>query len=457
MRWHDTKHASKILGPETRSSRVGIRSPGCQQPVDNPERAGTPCHGDCGTAPRRAEPRPPRGNRGRARGRRGTRQGRSGLVFPAARNGPNGIPLFRREWDLARPVALVEQMQRHRQFVRPLTDVHRPPHRDTSGTRPGDRTFGDNRGLTCEPACPIRGEPPPRWDGNSEHARAGQDRGAAAMVASIGAISSPSQGASYYERDGYYAKDDAAHREASAWAGRGAAALGLAGPVDPATFQEILEGRVPGRPAPGQARQGWGDPPPPRPRRDDVGAQVGVADGDDRRRRADRRRARQGGEDHPQLDREERDPHTDAGPRTESGAWPVRPASMIFAGDQKTVVATFRHDTSRNLDPQLHTHCVIANMVQGGDGKWRTMVNDGLYRQQRAVSAIYRAELAEGIARLGYEHRAHPRRRPLRDRGHPARDYRGLLHPPGRDRGGDEGARLSTARPTTRGSRTAPR
>ena len=29
------------------------------------------------------------------------------------------------------------------------------------------------------------------------------------------------RGASYYERDGYYAKDDAEHREASAWTGRG--------------------------------------------------------------------------------------------------------------------------------------------------------------------------------------------------------------------------------------------
>ena len=52
---------------------------------------------------------------------------------------------------------------------------------------------------------------------------------------------------------------------------------------------------------------------------------------------------------------------------------------MIRVGGQKMVAATFRHDTSRNLDPQLHTHRVIANMVQGGDGEWRTMVNDGLY------------------------------------------------------------------------------
>ena len=45
------------------------------------------------------------------------------------------------------------------------------------------------------------------------------------MVASIGKISSPSQGASYHE------KDDPAHRDASAWAGKGADALGLSGPV----------------------------------------------------------------------------------------------------------------------------------------------------------------------------------------------------------------------------------
>ena len=53
------------------------------------------------------------------------------------------------------------------------------------------------------------------------------------MVASIGKIASPAQGVSYFEKDGYYAKDDVAHREASAWAGKGAAALGLSGPVGP--------------------------------------------------------------------------------------------------------------------------------------------------------------------------------------------------------------------------------
>ena len=65
-------------------------------------------------------------------------------------------------------------------------------------------------------------------------------------VASIGKIASPSQGVGCFERDGYYARDDGAHREASAWAGRGAAALGLSGPVDPERFRAVLEGEVPG-------------------------------------------------------------------------------------------------------------------------------------------------------------------------------------------------------------------
>ena len=33
------------------------------------------------------------------------------------------------------------------------------------------------------------------------------------------------------------------------------------------------------------------------------------------------------------------------------------------------VSVTFRHDTSRNLDPALHTHSVIANMVRDADGR----------------------------------------------------------------------------------------
>ncbi len=214
------------------------------------------------------------------------------------------------------------------------------------------------------------------------------------MVASIGVVASPSQGVSYYQRDGYYAKDDPAHLEASAWAGKGAEALGLSGPVDPAAFQAILEGKVPGGPHLG--RRGKEGEIEHRPGRDVTMSApksvslVAMIGGDERIVEAHDRAVR-----------------TTLG-WVEKNALLTRmqdgtTGAMVHAGDQKTVAATFRHDTSRNLDPQLHTHCVIANMVQGADNRWRTMVNDGLYRQQKAISAIYRAELAEGLGRLGYE------------------------------------------------------
>ena len=66
------------------------------------------------------------------------------------------------------------------------------------------------------------------------------------MAASIGKIASPSQGVAHFERDGYYAKDDAAHLDASAWAGRGTEVLSLFGPVDPERFRSVLAGEVPG-------------------------------------------------------------------------------------------------------------------------------------------------------------------------------------------------------------------
>ena len=214
------------------------------------------------------------------------------------------------------------------------------------------------------------------------------------MVASIGVIASPSQGAAYFERDGYYSKDDPAHREASAWAGRGAAALGLSGPVDSAAFKAVLEGRVPDGPRLG--KRGKDGEITHRPGRDvtlsapksvSLMAMVG---GDERIVEAHDKAvtATLGWIEKNAVLTRMQDPATGV---------------MVHADGQKMVAATFRHDTSRNLDPQLHTHAVIANMVQDDAGKWRTMVNDGLYRNKMAIGAIYRAELAQGLKGLGYE------------------------------------------------------
>ena len=212
---------------------------------------------------------------------------------------------------------------------------------------------------------------------------------------SIGAIASAAQGASYYEKDGYYAKDDPEHRDASAWFGKGAEALGLAGPVDPDTFRAVLEGKVPDGSGVQLGRRGPDGEITHRPGRDltfsapksvSIAALVG---GDERIVGVHDRavKATLAWVEKNAVETRMRDPET---------------GRMVRVGDQKTVVATFRHNTSRNLDPQLHTHSVLANMVQGDDGKWRTMANERLYECQKLIGALYRNELAAGLTKLGY-------------------------------------------------------
>ena len=215
------------------------------------------------------------------------------------------------------------------------------------------------------------------------------------MVVSIGAVAAPSQGAAYYERDGYYAKDDPAHREVSAWAGKGAEDLGLRGPVDPDLFKAVLEGEVPdgsGRRLGRRRKDGVLQHRPGRdltfsaPKSVSLAALVG---GDARVVEAHDRAV-------------ERTLAWVEGNVAETRMKDPETGRMVKAGDQKTVAATFRHDTSRNLDPQLHTHAVLANMVRGPDERWRTMSNEALYRRQKLIGMLYRSELAQGLGKLGY-------------------------------------------------------
>lgn len=65
------------------------------------------------------------------------------------------------------------------------------------------------------------------------------------------------------------------------------------------------------------------------------------------------------------------------------------------------VIATaFDHYDSRAADPQLHTHVVVSNKVQGIDGRWRTLDSRTLHRAVVALSASYNAFLTDHTARL---------------------------------------------------------
>ena len=73
----------------------------------------------------------------------------------------------------------------------------------------------------------------------------------------------------------------------------------------------------------------------------------------------------------------------------------------------KFAAASFEHDTARPVDgyaaPQLHTHAVIFNVTERENGQTRSVQSHELYASQHYGTAIYRAELATRLQKLGYE------------------------------------------------------
>lgn len=67
------------------------------------------------------------------------------------------------------------------------------------------------------------------------------------------------------------------------------------------------------------------------------------------------------------------------------------------------VAAAFDHVDTRNGDPQLHTHVMVANRVQGPDGKWRTLDSrNALMPGIVTLSATYDSALRDEMtARFG--------------------------------------------------------
>jgi conjugative relaxase-like TrwC/TraI family protein len=80
---------------------------------------------------------------------------------------------------------------------------------------------------------------------------------------------------------------------------------------------------------------------------------------------------------------------------------------VVTVDAEGIVVGLFRQHTSRSLDPQLHTHAVIANRVQAPDGRWLALDARTIKIDQRTLSALYHVSLrSELTRRLGV--RWHP-------------------------------------------------
>jgi conjugative relaxase-like TrwC/TraI family protein len=73
----------------------------------------------------------------------------------------------------------------------------------------------------------------------------------------------------------------------------------------------------------------------------------------------------------------------------------------------KFIAATFEHDTARPVNgyvaPQLHTHAVIFNMTEMGNGQPRAIQPQSLFASQQFATAVYQSELTFRLRQLGYE------------------------------------------------------
>ena len=65
-------------------------------------------------------------------------------------------------------------------------------------------------------------------------------------------------------------------------------------------------------------------------------------------------------------------------------------------------MAQFDHRSSRESDPQLHTHCFVFNLAPRRDGSWGAIVSRELYTAQKDAGAVYRRKLAGELERIGH-------------------------------------------------------
>jgi conjugative relaxase-like TrwC/TraI family protein len=191
---------------------------------------------------------------------------------------------------------------------------------------------------------------------------------------------------SYYEKaDDYYTKD----KSPSLWQGKGAKILGLSGPVGIEEFRNLLDGNLPDGSqikVVAAGHRGGTDLTFSAPKSLSIQAFIG---GDERLIEA----------------------HNRAVERALAYAETLVAYRYTEQGETKRVsskimtAATYRHELSRACDPQLHTHCVVLNFTQRRDKQWRAIDNEPLYRQKMLIGALYRAELAREVQKLGYETR----------------------------------------------------
>ena len=182
------------------------------------------------------------------------------------------------------------------------------------------------------------------------------------------------------------------------WAGRGAEQLGLQGSVDKDVFTRLLEGKLPDGADLSRMQDGSNKHRPGYDLTFSAPKSVSMM-------------AMLGG------DKRLIDAHNQAVDFAVRQVEALASTRVMTDGQSETVLtgnlvmALFNHDTSRDQEPQLHTHAVVANVTQH-NGEWKTLSSDkvgktgfieNVYANQIAFGRLYREKLKEQVEALGYE------------------------------------------------------
>lgn len=224
---------------------------------------------------------------------------------------------------------------------------------------------------------------------------------------SIGVVSSGSNVHKYFiDKDNYYLTDKSELKEAATWYGKGAELLGIKGEqIDEKLFLDLLHGRLPNGEQVGIMRDGSVKH---RPATDITFSApkslsiMGLVAGDTRLIEVHNKAVEKALGKIEALYAEAR--------ITENGITSYEKTGNL-------TIATFRHTSSREKDPQLHTHGVTMNFTQREDGQWRALSSrqkndvqhlengfrEMLYANQHYLGMIYNSEIAKGTVECGYE------------------------------------------------------
>ncbi len=208
---------------------------------------------------------------------------------------------------------------------------------------------------------------------------------------SMSNVSSGHASSGYYKAEGYYLEGSNDAEKSSQFYGKAAEEAGLTDTFSDDRFTAILDGQTPDGKLLGRIRNGERDHRAgidltfSAPKAVSIAALIG---GDDRIIAA-HTSAVKTALDYAEANLVQTRKYVNGKLQVETGG--------------KIIAGIFQHDTSRALDPQLHTHAVIANMVKDSNGDFRSLSNEALYDGKMLLGQIYRSALAENLQDLGYQ------------------------------------------------------